>query len=216
MQASNLPEDIYANIYGDDLSIYRGKPALFLDRDGVLVEEVEYLSRIEDIAFIEGSLQSVGRFNQAGVPVFVVTNQSGIGRGYFDLQTFISVQEEIVSRLKSEGAWIDAVVACPHHPEGKGQYRVQHHPFRKPGPGMLLYLEDALEIDLEGSWLVGDKATDIQAAQRAGLKGAVHVETGYGSEQRDAVGESDAPDFKIVRARNLSEATPMLLERLAG
>lgn len=156
-------------------------PAVFIDRDGVIVEEVGYLHRIADIQLIPRAPEAVAALNAAAVPAIVVTNQAGIGRGYFSWEEFQETQTAIESTLQKEGARLDGVWACAYHPDGVGEFR-KDHPFRKPNPGMLLDAAKHLGLDLSRSWMVGDKLLDLESAQAAGLAGAVLVRTGYGRE----------------------------------
>ncbi len=116
-----------------------------------------------------------------------MTNQAGIGRGYYGWSEFGIVQDAILAALSAEGARIDAVYACPHHPNGQGTFLHADHPGRKPNPGMLLQAATDLSLDLGKSWLVGDKLSDIEAAERAGLEGALHVITGHGAAERQEI-----------------------------
>ena len=143
-----------------------GRPALFLDRDGVIVQEAGYLHRIEEIHVVPGAAKVIAAANKQSIPVIMVTNQSGIGRGHYGWAEFKSVQDAIVASLATEGARIDAVYACAHHPEAEGFLAHPNHPARKPNPGMLLQAASDLALDLKSSWLVGDKAADIDAAKR--------------------------------------------------
>jgi D-glycero-D-manno-heptose 1,7-bisphosphate phosphatase len=163
------------------------RPALFLDRDGVIVEETGYLRRVEDIALIPGAAAAIANANARGVPVVIVTNQAGIGRGMFGWDVFRTVQQTINQRLAREDAHIDAVYAAPHHSEGVGEFAHPNHPARKPNPGMLLRAAAALDIDLAASWLAGDKLSDMEAAKNAGLAGGLHVLTGHGRSERDRI-----------------------------
>lgn len=165
----------------------RGGGALFLDRDGVVVEEVDYLCRVEDVAVIPGAASVIAAANRLRIPVVLITNQAGIARGYYGWEEFAAVQHAISESLAHSGAKVDAVLACPYHPDGKGIYRHPDHPDRKPNPGMLLQAAADLELDFGQSWLVGDKLSDIDAAARAGLAGAMHVLTGHGAAERKAV-----------------------------
>src|SRR5262249_17084983 len=128
-----------------------GRPALFLDRDGAVVEETGYLHRVEDVRIIPGAAKIIAAANQRSVPVIMVTNQSGIGRGYYGWAEFKSVQDAIVTTLTTAHAKIDAVYACAHHPEAKGFLAHPDHPARKPNPGMLLQAASDLAIDLRSS-----------------------------------------------------------------
>jgi len=153
-------------------------PALFLDRDGVIVVDAHYLGDPDQVALLPGAGQLVKAANTARVPVVVVTNQSGIGRGYFDWEAFEAVQQRIEDLLSAhEGAKWDAVLACPHHRDALPPYRHPDHPCRKPNPGMFTDARDILNIDLSRSWIIGDKAGDLEAGKRAGLTGGVHVAT---------------------------------------
>ncbi|NQV55659.1 MAG: HAD-IIIA family hydrolase, partial [Rhodospirillales bacterium] len=96
-----------------------GKPALFLDRDGAIVEEINYLQRPEDLALIPGATETIARANERGVTTVLITNQAGIGRGYFGWHQFAEVQEKLVTELSAANAHLDAVFACPHHSDGK-------------------------------------------------------------------------------------------------
>src|SRR6516165_10458781 len=166
----------------------RDRPALFLDRDGAVVQEIGYLHRAKDIRVIPGAAKVIVAANQRSVPVIMVTNQSGVGRGYYGWTEFKSVQDAIIALLAAEGARIDAVYACPHHPQAAGLLAHPDHPARKPNPGMLLQAASALALDLKSSWLVGDKADDIEAAKRAGIAGALQVATGHGKAERQRAG----------------------------
>ena len=158
------------------------KPAVFLDRDGTLNEEVDYLSRPEDLRLIPGAAAAVARLNAAGIPVVVVTNQSGIGRGYYDWKDFAAVMSRMGTLLALESAHLDAVYASPHHEKGEGGYAHPDHPDRKPNPGMLRRAAEEHGLDLERSWMVGDKAIDIEAGRRAGCRTCL-VRTGYGKDE---------------------------------
>jgi len=190
-------------------SAARGGAALFLDRDGVVVQETDYLSRIENLALVPGAAAVIATANRRGVPVVLVTNQSGIGRGYFGWAEFAAVQRAMSSRLESQGARIDAVYACPHHAAGVGEYAVAHHPARKPAPGMLLRAAADLDLNLRQSWLVGDKRSDIEAAKRAGLAGAMHVLTGYGEVERAESAQLAEAGFEIRFGRSIADAVTL-------
>lgn len=164
------------------------RPTLFLDRDGVIVEEVHYLHKVADMRMMPGASRVIANANNRGVPVVVVTNQAGIGRGHFGWSDFIDVQEAMLDALADDGAFVNAVFACPHHGDGVAPYNIKDHPARKPNPGMLLAAAEAMPIDLSGSWIVGDRAGDLGAAKNAGCAGGVHVKCGHGA----AVGERDS------------------------
>lgn len=165
------------------------RPVLFLDRDGVVVEEVDYLHRVADVRFIKGIVDTVVVARQAGWRIAMVTNQAGIARGIYDWGEFAVVNEYILAWLDSKGAIVDVVLATPHHPEGLGIYQHTDHPMRKPNPGMLLDATKILNGDVERSLIVGDNVSDLMAGQRAGLRQGFAVMTGHGSRYRQ---ESEA------------------------
>ena len=165
--------------------VFADRPALFLDRDGVLVEEVGYLRRAQDVSLAPGAARLVAAANRAGMPVVVVTNQSGVAREYFGWSDFEAVQAEIARRLAQAGARLDAVFACGAHACGQGPLGVADHPWRKPRPGMLLAARDVMSVDLARSVIVGDRAQDLAAGRAAGLGSGVHLATGHGAEDQE-------------------------------
>jgi D-glycero-D-manno-heptose 1,7-bisphosphate phosphatase len=185
------------------------RPALFVDRDGAVVEETGYLCQVQDIVIIPGAAEVISIANLRRVPVVMVTNQAGIGRGYYSWTEFKSVQDAIVALLAAAGARIDAVYACAHHPEAKGFLAHPDHPSRKPNPGMLLRAAADLALDLKASWLVGDKADDIEAAKRAGIAGALHVATGYGTAQRQHAAKLASSKFVVRFGQSIADATTL-------
>jgi D-glycero-D-manno-heptose 1,7-bisphosphate phosphatase len=192
----------------------RGRPALFLDRDGVVVKETGYLRRIKDVVVIPGAANVIAAANQRNVPVVVVTNQAGIGRGYYGWTEFKAVQDAIIVSFAAEGARIDAVYACAHHPQGRDSLAHPNHPARKPNPGMLLQAAGDLALDLKASWLVGDKAIDIEAAKRAGIAGALQVATGYGAAERHLAAKLADSSFKVRFGSSVADAIglPILMQ----
>ncbi len=156
------------------------RPAVFLDRDGTINVEVDHLCRVEDVALLPGAAAAIARLNARAIPVVVVTNQSGIGRGRFGWNDYEQVMEHLAALLAEEGARWDAVYAAPHHPEGNGAYGHPNHPDRKPNPGMLLRAAAAHGLDLSRSWMIGDKEIDLLAGRNAGCRVAL-VRTGYGA-----------------------------------
>jgi D-glycero-D-manno-heptose 1,7-bisphosphate phosphatase len=143
--------------------------ALFLDRDGVINVDHGYVHRPEEFEFVGGIFDVVAAANRAGYIVVVVTNQAGIGRGYYSEAQFYAITDWMKTKFAEHGAQIDAVYFCPYHPEhGIGKYRCESE-FRKPAPGMLLQAQRELNIDLSSSIFVGDKASDIQAGRAAGV-----------------------------------------------
>lgn len=195
-----------------------GRAALFLDRDGAVVKETGYLCRVDDIVLIPGAAKVISTANQRGIPVVMVTNQSGVGRGHYGWAEFASVQDAIIASLAIEGAGIDAVYACAHHPQAEGDLAHPDHPARKPNPGMLLQAASALALEVKSSWLVGDKADDIEAAKRAGIAGALLVATGYGNAERQRAAALASPAFEVRFGQSIADAMtlPLLMSRHGG
>ena len=145
--------------------------AVFLDRDGTINEEVGYLDSLEKLRMIPGAFEAIRMINQSGMKAVVISNQSGVARGYFNEDFVETVHERIQALLKEQGAWIDRFYYCPHHPtEGTGAYRTACA-CRKPEAGMLLRASQEMGIDLARSYMVGDMPKDIEAAGKAGAKG---------------------------------------------
>jgi D-glycero-D-manno-heptose 1,7-bisphosphate phosphatase len=179
-------------------------PALFLDRDGTLVELVPYLSDPAAVRLIGAAVTLIRAANQRGLPVVVISNQSGIARGLFDWHAFAAVERRIEALLALEGATLDAVFACPAAPDSNA-------PCRKPNPGMLLAASEALGLDLAASWIAGDSAIDLEAGRRAGLRRAWLAPTGHGARDAAAARALAEPDFALTLLRPLDE-----LARLVG
>lgn len=151
--------------------IHGPRPAAFLDRDGVLNVDSGYVSRSEDFQWLPGAIAAVKRLNDAGYLVIVVTNQSGIARGYYGEAAFHALTDWMRVELAKTGACLDGVYHCPHHPEHTGPCDC-----RKPLPGLLKAAFKHFAIDQERSFLIGDSKRDIQAAEAAGIPG--HLFTG--------------------------------------
>ncbi|HEY0437791.1 MAG TPA: HAD family hydrolase [Phenylobacterium sp.] len=150
------------------------RPALFLDRDGVLNEDRGYVSRWEDFRWIPGAKAAVAAFNRAGWLVVVVTNQSGVGRGYYTEEAMHALHAQMREDLEAAGGHIDAFYHAPQHPEAPVEaYRHPDPPLRKPNPGMILRALAEWPIDRDASLLVGDKPSDLEAALRAGIRGVL-------------------------------------------
>jgi D-glycero-D-manno-heptose 1,7-bisphosphate phosphatase len=157
-------------------------PAVFLDRDGTLIEEVGYLDRLDLMSLFPWTVDAVKALNGRGYPVIVVTNQSGIARGYFDESFLHEVHRRLGDTLASAGATIDRFYYCPHHPDADlAEYR-QLCGCRKPQPGMLRQAERDFAIDLSRSFVVGDRWLDVALAQAVGAQGIL-VRTGVGDTE---------------------------------
>jgi D-glycero-D-manno-heptose 1,7-bisphosphate phosphatase len=194
---------LWCKILGTD---YAGRPAIFLDRDGVVVEDVDYLARASDLHMIAGSAAAVARCNRLGIPVILVSNQSGIGRGFYGWSDFAAVQAALSATLAEVGAHFDAVLACAYHADAQGEYRVADHPWRKPNPGMLREAATRMHLDLSNSWIIGDRASDLAAGQAASLRGGVLVVTGYGQKERETALELGDQRFAVRVSPNLAAA----------
>ena len=156
-------------------------PAVFLDRDGTLIQEFGYLDRLDRLEFFPYSVDAVRLLNRAGRRVVVVSNQSGIARGLVS-ETFVEeAHAAIARRLEAGGARVDGFFYCPHHPQAvRDEYRLACE-CRKPAPGLLHQAARRLDLDLERSGVVGDRWADVGAARAVGARGVL-VRTGYGRE----------------------------------
>lgn len=177
--------------------------ALFLDRDGVLNHEVGYLCRSEDVRWVQGAFSLCRAAMSLGYKLVVVTNQSGIARGYYSEAEFHALMEWMRGELLGERVTLDAVYFCPYHPEhGVGEYRREHED-RKPGTGMLRRAQRELRVELSQSVMVGDRCSDVAAANAAGLRQAFLLR---GTETQGCPGNYLGID-------SLAEAERWLLER---
>jgi D,D-heptose 1,7-bisphosphate phosphatase len=152
--------------------------AVFMDRDGTINEEVGYLSKLNQLKIFSSTFEAIRIINESGMKAVVITNQSGVARGFFDEDFVNAVHARINEMLQEEGAFIDRFYYCPHHPtEGNGVYKIDCG-CRKPEPGMFLKAAEDMDINLASSYMIGDMPKDIQAARSAGVKGIL-VQTGY-------------------------------------
>jgi len=165
-------------------------PAIFLDRDGTLMEEANYCRHPDDVRVIPGVLEALRELKGAGFRLVIVTNQSGIGRGYYTVADYEAVQGRLLGLL--EEGLIDATYFCPEAPEALSSRR-------KPSPEMVLEAARALGLDLARSWFVGDKAIDVQCGHAAGTR-AILVQTGHGHGEEAGRAEFVAKDFASAAA----------------
>lgn len=184
--------------------------AVFLDRDGVLIEEVEYLDSLDKIKIIPGAIEAVRLFNEADFKVIVISNQSGVARGYFPIEFVIQTHELLNQRFAVQGARIDQFYFCPHHPQGTVEEFAIECTCRKPGIGMLVRAQKDFQIDLKNSFLIGDKISDIQAAFTAGAI-PVLVKTGYGL-QTLSQNHTDLKFNQVQIARDILDAAQKIMK----
>ena len=155
------------------------RAAVFLDRDGVINEERGHVHRVEDFHFLPGVAAAMRRLQALGLQLVVVTNQAGIARGLYDAEAYQTLTAHMRAQLRAEGVTLAGVYCCPHHPTaGIGAWK-RDCACRKPRPGMLRTAAQELGLSLADSFLVGDKASDIEAGRAAGLRGCVLVESGH-------------------------------------
>lgn len=156
------------------------KPAVFIDRDGTILDELGYVVPGSEIKIYPFSAPAIIKLTEAGFPVVVITNQGGIALGMYDHAFVDRTHEDLAAALAKDGANITAWYYCPHHPEGKVAEFTQKCECRKPGTLMLENAARELGLDLQRSWVVGDQWRDIELARRAGARGIL-VRTGYGA-----------------------------------
>lgn len=191
------------------MSAWSDRPAVFLDRDGVIVEEVGYLGHPDQLRLLPGAAAAIRALNLRGLPTVVVTNQAGVARGYFSEARVAEIHAALSQMLAVEGARIDAYHYCPHHPSaGRGPYTIDCA-CRKPRPGMLLAASATLGLDLSACFLVGDKPLDVAAGVEAGCA-TVLVRSGYGAEAWRRWSEAFQPNHV---ADDLAGAVRWILDR---
>jgi D-glycero-D-manno-heptose 1,7-bisphosphate phosphatase len=154
-------------------------PAIFLDRDGTIIEERNYLRRPEEVVVYPGAGAALKRLHTHGFKLFIVSNQSGVGRGYFTLEEVQQVNRHLLAELARDGAPLDKVYVAPEAPEMPSRGR-------KPSPRFLFDARDEFGVDLASSYMIGDKLIDLQCGWNAGVKRCILVRTGYGAETERA------------------------------
>lgn len=189
------------------------KSAIFIDRDGTINEDIGYVSRPDDLIVYPWAAEAIRLINEAGLKVIVITNQSGVARGMYTEETLGLIHDRLRLELARQGARIDAVYYCPHHPRiGDKRYRSECE-CRKPQPGMLRRAAREHDIDLAESFMIGDKASDINLATAAGVRGVL-VMTGYGHATLEDLDRW--PCAPAIVADNLLEAVKQILDISKG
>jgi D-glycero-D-manno-heptose 1,7-bisphosphate phosphatase len=180
--------------------------AIFLDRDGTLIAEKNYLCRAEDVEIFPGSGGALKRLSDAGFKLFIVSNQSGVGRGYFTLADVDRVNEHLTRELARDGVRFEKIYLAPEAPD-------QPSRGRKPSPQFLLDARDEFDLDLKESFMIGDKFIDLECGWNAGVKKSILVRTGYGAEvERAAAGKFAS----AVIVDDLNGAADWILDVLKG
>jgi len=179
----------------------RGRPGILLDRDGTIIIDHGYVGSVDRVDFIAGAPEAIASFNQAGIPVAVVTNQAGVARGLYGLDDVARVHQHIEARLALCGAHVDLYLYCPYHPAGVVAAFARTSEDRKPRPGMANAAAAALDLDLTASWVVGDRPEDVGLAQAVGAS-AVFL----GTDEYASPGVWSFP--------SLAAAAPFILERV--
>lgn len=188
---------------------------IFLDRDGTINQEVEYLHRPEDLVILPGVAQALRRLKDQGFQLVVVTNQAGVARGYYKEEDVVSLHQTLNQYLSKEGAAIDRFFYCPHHPvHGIGQYKKECH-CRKPETGMFEMAEAYYSVDKAHSYMIGDKLLDTEAGRRYGVS-SILVGTGYGADLYSSMAEEEKEKFFDFYAPSMKEAADFILLREGG
>jgi D-sedoheptulose 7-phosphate isomerase/D-glycero-D-manno-heptose 1,7-bisphosphate phosphatase len=180
-----------------------GRPGILLDRDGTIIVDHGYVGSVDRVEFIDGAAEAIASFNEAGVPVAVVTNQSGVARGLYGLDDVARVHAYITGHLAGYGARIDLFAYCPYHPDGVVEAFSRTSEDRKPRPGMATAAATALGLDLSRSWVVGDRPEDVGLAKSIGASAAY-----LNSDAGSGPGVWPFP--------SLAAAAPFILRRLSA
>jgi D-glycero-D-manno-heptose 1,7-bisphosphate phosphatase len=187
------------------------RPAVFFDRDGTLIADEGYLNHPSQIKLFPQTVGALKTLRKAGFYLFIVTNQSGVARGYFSETQVKKVHQKLRRMLKVKGAKIDAFFYCPHHPQGKVKSFSKKCDCRKPSPGMVKQALKKYSIDLKKSYVVGDKLDDVLLAKNAKMAGGLLVRTGNGRKSENELKKLKLKNSAVVS--NLAQATQWILSR---
>ena len=187
------------------------RSAVFLDRDGTINEQMGYINHTCRFQLLPGAAKAIKKLNDAGIPVVVISNQSGLARGYFPEELLDAVHEKMNKLLADAGAHVDGIYYCPHHPEAKEERYRDTCNCRKPKPGLVLQASNEMNLNPSSSYVVGDRWSDIKTAANCGAT-SILVRTGYGRGDEQYIGPTQQiqPDFK---ADDLLEAVIWILGR---
>lgn len=188
----------------------RSRRAIFIDRDGTINEDIGYVSKPDDLVIYPWAAEAIRLINESDFKTIVITNQSGVARGMYTEEVLSAIHDRLIERLAGQGARLDAVYYCPHHPTIGGEPYRQVCDCRKPLPGMLRAAAREHDIELSASYVIGDKASDVNLATNAGARGVL-VLTGYG---RETLARADLyPCGPAIVAEDLLEAVRLILDR---
>lgn len=175
--------------------------AVFLDRDGTIIRDTDFVATPDEVELLPGAADAIRRLNEAGIPAVVVTNQSGIARGYFPRADYERVHDRLAELLAASGARLDATYLCPHHPDITGPCEC-----RKPGTLLFRAAAKDLGLQLEGSWFIGDKLRDIEPARTLGGTGILV------RSERTPAADLDRARAEYLVASSLDEAVRQVIE----
>ncbi|QDF28377.1 D-glycero-beta-D-manno-heptose 1,7-bisphosphate 7-phosphatase [Halarcobacter anaerophilus] len=166
--------------------------AIFLDRDGVINIEKDYTYKIEEFEFVDSLFDSLKYLQDLGYKLFIITNQSGIARGYYTIQDYKILTNWMLDYLEQKGIFISQTEFCPHGPDDNCNCR-------KPKTGMIDNILKKHDIDLENSWLIGDKQADIQCAKNANIKNTIQVKSGHKFDEKDSIADFVCDSIKDIK-----------------
>ncbi len=196
------------------MAVEREKIGIFLDRDGTISEEIDYIDNVEKFSLYSFSPKAIKKLNDLGIKVIIVTNQAGIAKGLYTEKTLHSIHKKMIEQLEKEGAHIDDIYYCPHHSDGKIDAYSIDCECRKPKSGMILQASKKFNFNLKHSFAVGDKIRDIKAGSRLGTR-SILVLTGHGKDSLKKINKnkSEKPEFI---AENLLEASEIICREIMG
>ena len=184
--------------------------ACFLDRDGVLIEEEDYLCDPARARLCSGAVEAIKLAHSVGRKVFLISNQAGLAKGKFKMEDLKAVHAKVEELLAEQGVALDGYYYCPHHAKGIVPEYTRECSCRKPGPGMILTAAEEHDLDVKNSFMIGDRLTDLEAGVNAGCSAVALVRTGYGETQE----LPEYPGVTVIDAKNIGEAVAALVKRM--